>query len=355
MEKPPHDEPDDIPERERLWPGEIDLTGSVAQDDALVDVIYDAMSEVDGTEDPVPEWGARTLARALANQLREPQAGALHHFAVTGRVNREAMGTEMMAVYLRTHDIQLTEWIAHLDRYLMSLPSDDDPDPEEPDPDQPPAEEVPIDATPLDKVRAYLRHAFAEADERGETVSEDDARAIATLLAPLLPPDAALRRFATAGETNPALLDECRQLTSRKWRTPDLHTWAVRLEQYLAAHVDAGPPHGPSEKDDHPQVAEGLREHGDAFRAFLTLPDAQPDSDDLLDRFRAFYVGSYASMDALLDGLTEITLWREAIHELEKHLGIRGYIQLDTAQVEAVARETWDIVELGQSLYVFEK
>lgn len=349
MEQPPHNPDDDVPEQERLWPGEIDFTGSVAQDDALVDVIYDAISEVEGTEDPVPEWGARTLARALANELPDPQSGALHHFAITGRVDKLAIGTELMNLYTSTRSDEIVEWIAQLDRYITNLPTDDATEPTEPDPSQLPSEEVPIDGTPLDQVRAYLRIAFAEADERGKPISTDDARAIATMLGPLLPPDAAIRRFADTGETEPAVLEECQRLVGRNWRSPDLHTWAVRLEQYLSAHASS------EDGQDSSQVADSLREHGDAFRAFLKLPDANPDSPDLLDRFRAFYIGTYPSMDALLTDLTEITLWREAISELGKYLGIRGYIQLDTAQIEAMARETWDIVQVGQAFYVFNK
>ncbi|MCP2264620.1 hypothetical protein ACFQHV_15715 [Promicromonospora thailandica] len=350
MEQPPHNPDDDVPEQERLWPGEIDLTGAVSQDDALVDVIYDAISEVEGTENPVPEWGARTLARALANELPDPQSGALHRFAITGRVDKPMIGTELMSIYTSTRDAEIVEWIAHFDRYITSLPSDDAPEP-----GPPPAEEVPIGGTPLDQVRAYLRIAFAEADERGEPISQEDAQAIATMLGPLLPPDAAIRRFADTGETDPAALDECRRLVERSWRSPDLHTWAVRLQQYLVAHADASPPAEAPHREEHPQVAEGIREHGDAFRAFLTLPDTDSRASDLLDRFRAFYIGTYPGMDELLIDLTDIRHWRRAVSELEDRLGINGYVQLDSTRIEAMARETWDIVQIGQSWYVFNK
>jgi hypothetical protein len=355
MEQRPHNPDDDVPELERLWPGEIDLTGAVVQDDAISDVIHDAISEVEGTDNPVPEWGARTLARALANELPDPQSGGLHRFAITGRVDKLTIGTELMNLYTSTRSDEIVAWIDQFDRYLTSLPSDDAPEPTKAGPNSSEVEEVPVDGTPLDQVRAYLRIAFAEADERGEPISLDDAQAIATMLGPLLPPGAAIRRFADTGEIDPTILDECRRLVERNWRSPDLHTWAVRLEQYLAAHADAPSPAEAPDHEDRPQVADGIREHGDAFRAFLTLPDTDSGDSDLLDRFRACYIGTYPSMDALLTELTEFNLWREAVSELGKYLGIRGYIQLDTAQIEAMARETWGIVQIGQSWYVFSK
>ena len=48
MEQVPQNSPDEEPlgpEGERLWPGEIDLTGVVRQDEALTDVIGDAIAE----------------------------------------------------------------------------------------------------------------------------------------------------------------------------------------------------------------------------------------------------------------------------------------------------------------------
>src|SRR5690349_8882847 len=85
----------DTPESERLWPGEIDLTGVVEQEDSLRDVIGDAFYEAEQSGGEVPEWGARTLARALADRLDNPQIGALHHFAVTGKSDKEAIGLEL--------------------------------------------------------------------------------------------------------------------------------------------------------------------------------------------------------------------------------------------------------------------
>lgn len=88
-----HD-PDRGPEIERLQPGEIDLTGMTPQDGDLLDVIGDALIEAQGSGGEVPEWGARALARYLANRHEGPP-GALHHFAVTGRIDATAMFEEL--------------------------------------------------------------------------------------------------------------------------------------------------------------------------------------------------------------------------------------------------------------------
>ena len=287
MERTPGDS--NRPEHERLEPWEIDLTGSTEQDDSLRDVIGDAIHEATAAGGEIPEWGARTMARALANRLPDATS-ALHSFAVTG--------------------------------------------------------------TALEKVSHYLRHAFAEADRQETAISEDDARAVASLLAPVAGPDSAMRQFADTGSADPELLrTECQQLQAHSWHTPDATEWLRRLSQHLAVTGSASSPERPLPE----QAAEGLREHGDAFRAYLRLPDIQADRDDLVEAFHEFYVGSFPTMDALLDQLTEVRDWEHALGELAGQWGIDGLVSLDRRKVERVARETWDIVELNGHFYVFDK
>jgi hypothetical protein len=342
MEHQPHN-PDDrepnIPEEERLWPGEIDLTGVVDQAEELADVIGDALAEAEASGGEVPEWGARTLARALANRLEDPHSGALHHFAVTGRANKDAISRELVGIYQSTDDQEIREWVDRLGTYVVSLPDDAKADMRSP------ALEVPIDGTPLEKVSAYLRIAFTEADARGEPISRDDAEAIATLLAPQLPPDSEMARFAESGDADRArLYEECQILKGRKWRTPDIGTWLVRFEQYLAA-----------EAANSPQVEQGTREHGDAFRAFLRLPDAEPQADDLLARFQEFYIGAYDSMDALFEAMTEIRACKAEVDAIAERWGFPGLFSIDEERLRTIAHAMWDIVEIGGTLYVFSK
>jgi hypothetical protein len=97
MEKEPFNEDDrdrSIPERERLDPGEIDLTGTVRQDGMLRDVIGDALVEMQSSGGTLPDWGARVIARMLANR-QETAVTALHHFAVTGKADVSSIAPEL--------------------------------------------------------------------------------------------------------------------------------------------------------------------------------------------------------------------------------------------------------------------
>jgi hypothetical protein len=102
-------------------------------------------------------------------------------------------------------------------------------------------------------------------------------------------------------------------------------------------------------------VDEGIETYGDAFRAFLWLPDTDPRSADLLASFREFYVGSFASMNELIDELTEVRQWQAAIDELAAGLGFTGLVFLDRERIAALAHDAWDIVPIDGRLYVFNK
>jgi hypothetical protein len=480
MEHPPRRSPDEEPhgpEAEQLYRGEIDLTGVVRQDDALADVIGDAIGEAEAGDGGLPEWGARTLARALANERDDPISGALHHFAVTGRVeDRDRLLSELVAIDLGA-DEQLHEWVNWLGNHVSRMPAqtdqakevaardDDTPDlgasPEEftrnlrqifaeadargepigskdaralatilsifLDPDSemarfadtgdanpatlhqetqsvrrliehvpgadtwidrfeqhlaarsdlgrqpqsreetrpaPSAEQWTSDdltaqglealvfGDELDQVRAYLRMTFARADARGEPIPDDSARFVAKLLGAVLGPRSALSHFAESGVGDPAALhDECQQLTSREWPTADITIWAHRFEHYLVTVPTASSPLTPSLTQEapteraNPQVAQGLQDHGDAFQAYLQLPDIDPSRKDLLQSFTEFYVGVYDSIDAVIRDLTE-----DIISMDEQAAWAAAGIS-----AEEMVRAGWDIVEVDGKLYVFTK
>lgn len=108
------------PPEERLAPGEIDLTGVVAQVSDLIDVIGDAIVEA-GPDGEVPEWGARTIARLLAN-MQESASTAMHQFAVTGRADLEQLGLELSDLW-RTPNLPplANEAINRLGTYLLDI------------------------------------------------------------------------------------------------------------------------------------------------------------------------------------------------------------------------------------------
>jgi len=337
------------PDRENLQPGEIDLTGATQQEDELRDVIGDAILEAETSGGEIPAWGARTIARVLANRIGSPDA-ALHHYAVTGWVDPDRIYRELAEVYGDpTSSPETRSWANWLSTYMVNRPPDTDAYPRA---TADAVEEAPIGGGALEKVTHYLRQACREADERGQPISDEDARAIATVLAPLAGPSSAMAVFAEGGQVDPTVLaTECRRLENRTWHTPQIAEWLPRLENWLTANRSGNP----LNEATSPQVEQGLADHGDAFRAYLSLPDVDESADDLLLTFGEFYIGAYPHIDALLDDLTEVCDWESAIDELAARHGIEGLVSLDRSKVEPIARETWDIVELGGRLYVFSK
>jgi hypothetical protein len=359
----PDDEDRNVPELEKLADGEIDMTGAINQEDKLQDTIADALIEAESSGE-LPDWGARVIARALANRLYGT-SGALHHYAVTGRIDRVGLARELAIIYTSTGDEEERDWVSLLANHLVTQIDPTVPT-EQADPDGvPPAEEaqppavIPFEGTPLQQVSAYLRHVFAEADARGEPISRDDAQAVAHLLAPQLPSGSAMSRFAETGNADPAALSkDCQELKQRSWNTPDVGLWLERFDQYLA--TPAGPEHpakqpGPDRPLDVPQVLDGLSAHGDAFRAYLQLPDVDPYRDDLLEQFEDCYTGAFGSMEALLDELTELRDWKRAIAEIAEQYGFDQYVSIDLAKIEATVRAGWDIIKLGGTFYAFSK
>lgn len=357
MEGLPPRNPDEEPhghEGERLWPGEIDLTGVVRQDDDLADVIGDAIGEAEGNAGELPDWGARTLARALANERDDPLDGALHRFAVTGQAEPEAIAHELADLYERTDDAEIREWVNWLGTYVIRMPDRES---------HPPSIEtrqssVPEHVAEPEAFGARLRRAFAEADARGEAIHAEEAQAVATILALFLDPDSAMARFADTGDANPVLLhqeaEHVRRLTEH---TPGASGWIDRFEQHLASRSDLGrqpnaaepaPPADVEAEDGNPQIEQGIRSHGDAFRAYLQLSDVAADADDLLQGFHDVYLGSAESMPQLLDVI------REEMADIASAEGL-DLTTMSDASLERSARMAYDIVELNGKLYLFSK
>lgn len=195
----------------------------------------------------------------------------------------------------------------------------------------------------------YLERAHADADARGETIALEDAQTVAAMLAGFLVvmdvKDSAMMRLAESGEVDQLkLYDECSQLKAVTWKIPDIHLWVHHLEQYLG-HAST----------DNPQVAQGLHEHGDAFRAYLQLPDVEPTRVDLLESFHDVYIGSFTSMRELLEELTDLKKGVEALTEAAEGWGFEGFVTLNEAALTEAARSTWDIVEYQGRLHVFRK
>jgi hypothetical protein len=115
----------------------------------------------------------------------------------------------------------------------------------------------------------------------------------------------------------------------------------------------AGTPDG--EAPDSRCIRQGLDQHGDAFRAYLQLPDTDPHRDDLLETFQDFYVGTFNNIDELLEQLTEVRDCETAIDRVAAEHGFPGLGHLDRSALARITRDVWDIVVTSGGLHVFEK
>lgn len=112
------------PREECLEPGEIDLTGATRQDANLADVIGDAIYEAQQRDEEVPDWGARAIARYLANH-QGSFASALHQFAATGDADLQRAASELAELWTdRTLPVRARDWINWLGTYLVRLIND---------------------------------------------------------------------------------------------------------------------------------------------------------------------------------------------------------------------------------------
>lgn len=206
-----------------------------------------------------------------------------------------------------------------------------------------------------------ITNALAQAEASGDEVPEWDARAIAeSLAAQSDEPTPALDDFSTGGDGDPeAISVEVMPFYNR----PDCPPGLKRQIDYLLTFVLNQPRHpdirgAQPEPDAHewpPAIQESIAFYGDAFRAFLTLPDIHPNDPGILDTFHECYVGRFFTMDDVLDSLTERRYWQVAVDQLADRLGVPGYIVLDQELIADHTRETWDIVRYGGALYVFDK
>lgn len=207
-----------------------------------------------------------------------------------------------------------------------------------------------------------IADALAQAEAIGSEIPEWGARAIARSLAARIDtPTPSLNDFDLTADAD--LKDISREVMPL-YNEPDcsdgvkrqidyLLTFLLRRQHPLKVSTAGGDTITSRQLTE--RAHEGIRLYGDAFRAFLKLPDISVDAPALLETFDECYIDRFASMDDLLDSLTERNDWQSAVDRLADQLGIAGYITLDQEGIAAHARDTWDIVRHGDALYVFEK
>lgn len=234
-------------------------------------------------------------------------------------------------------------------------------DPADSAPSSPEGQNIPRPAEQSVELSSIIDEAFAEAEASGGELPELSARAVAQSLADQYDVPA-LRAFAESGDGD---LEAISLEAMPIYNQPNCPPSVSRQIDYLLTFLlnrsrSTVAPATPATRELtdtplSPHVSEGLAEHGDAFRAFLTLPDIDPDDPNVLDSFHEFYVGHFSTFESLLDGLTEIRLWERETEALADRHGIPGDIRLDMEAIEAHVRDTWDVVSYRGTLYVFDK
>jgi hypothetical protein len=236
-------------------------------------------------------------------------------------------------------------------------------------PEQPAtAPDAPVASSSLEQMSADLTGVLAGFDARGESIPDYEAQGVATLLAALLGPHSEMARFALSGGADPdSLQAECDHLRSDEWRTghawqaATIATWITHFDRYLATpltRLDQPTSHPIAERGlahAGPQVQQGIRGHGDAFLAYLQLPDVDPERDDLVENFHGTYFGSFPSMDAVIDRMASTQGHLAALENVAENWGMEEFGSLDRPGLEALAREVWDFVEIDGQLHVFSK
>lgn len=199
--------------------------------------------------------------------------------------------------------------------------------------------------TAVDKVSVALRHAIAQADSRQEVIAITEAHTIATLLATLFTDRSELRRLADTRVGNVDQLHaECQMLRRQEPSIPDLPMWLDAFESYLDAR---------QYPEAEAEVHAALRRHGEALRAYLTLPDVHANDPELLADFQTSYIGVYPSMEHLLQGLTDLDECERELAEVAERYGFTGLARLSRNGMEALVRESWSIIQRGDLYYAF--
>lgn len=353
MEQKPHDPSEydpRTPENERLYPGEIDLTGALRQDAELADVIGDAIGEAEENNNQLPGWGVRVLARALANERDDPLSGSLHTFAVTGFVRVNDALEELKDIHDSSADLQVREWAVWLGGTLFGLREEAEEA----------VQQLVSSYHPGAKL-ASLERTDRQFVDHERPATTTDARVMAALLAIFLAPGSEMAQFADTNNANPAAIhDELRSILHLKDDLPMVGEWVMRLERHLASRVDLGritsPPEAESEHTtsvsdildlENPSIRRAIQLFGEPFQAYLQRSANVSAGDDPISDFRDAYIGS-------ADSMAEVrTVVRKLVDPSEVADWPVGLA--DDAVVDWAAGLAWDIVEHDGRLYLFAK
>lgn len=183
--------------------------------------------------------------------------------------------------------------------------------------------------------QATSEHGIAEAKSTGSDVDLDTARTIPSNLS----------------DTNPA---ETPEIDVHDGERDHLTIIQPGLDGGFMVHIST------TDSPDAVDAAitksrELINYFGQAFRAYLTLPNVYATDPKLEENFHEFYVATYPNIVRVIEDLTEVLEWESDLQEFAAERGIEGLVSLDRAGVERVVRYGWDIIEMGGQLHVFIK
>ncbi len=93
-----------------------------------------------------------------------------------------------------------------------------------------------------------------------------------------------------------------------------------------------------------------------AFWAYLTLPDVDASSPNLIQTFQDNYIGEFESIEKSLYGLVELEEWEADLRTFASERGLLQHaVSIDLDVIEAQTREVYDLVEMGGVIYAFAK
>ncbi|PTL73201.1 hypothetical protein C1I63_10315 [Rathayibacter caricis DSM 15933] len=106
--------------------------------------------------------------------------------------------------------------------------------------------------------------------------------------------------------------------------------------------------------EDDEYIARAVRNHPEAFAAFLQLPDVEVTSGSIATEFADIFYAVYDSLDEAIDDQIEILGWNEALTALQRDWGITpDELQWNYAAIERRFRATVDIVYYRDKVYTF--
>lgn len=103
-------------------------------------------------------------------------------------------------------------------------------------------------------------------------------------------------------------------------------------------------------------IAEQYAQHGTPFALYLGLDDVDPYGEELAQRFKADFVGTYPDRQSLMDETLETLGLREDLDEfMRTHMEFEGLLTFDYDTLWELLQDRYEIIDIGGVLYVFER